>query len=107
MIDGCIAWQAAGLNPPERVRVATQDYLESADAFGRWLEERCIRAPNETATKGEVFASWKAWAEANGEFVGSQRRLNDKLAAVPGLDEGRLGHGGRKAWLGLGLLSEA
>ena len=106
MIDGCLEWQAGGLCPPECVRVATRDYLESADAFGRWLEERCVRGANETAPKAEVFANWKTWAEANGEFVGTQRRLNDKLAGLPGLDEGRLGHGGRKSWLGLGLRPE-
>src|SRR6266852_8328892 len=41
-IDGCLAWQREGLNPPAVVRDATDDYLESEDAIGRWLEDRCI-----------------------------------------------------------------
>jgi putative DNA primase/helicase len=36
-IRGCLAWQAQGLRPPARVRAATDEYLETADAFGRWL----------------------------------------------------------------------
>jgi putative DNA primase/helicase len=35
MLAGCRAWLDRGLDPPERVRVATADYLESADTFAR------------------------------------------------------------------------
>lgn len=37
-IQGCLAWQQGGLNPPATVRNATADYLASEDAIGRWLE---------------------------------------------------------------------
>jgi putative DNA primase/helicase len=106
-IEGCLRWQAEGLRPPERVNAATQQYLDSADALGRFLEECCFRGPNETATKAGVYTRWKTWAEANGEYVTSQRRFNDRLATVTGLDAGRIGHGGRKSWLGLSLRPEA
>jgi putative DNA primase/helicase len=107
MIDGCLEWQEMGLCPPDRVRAATRNYLESADAVGRWLEERCVRGPNKTVSKADAYASWKTWAESNGEYVESQRWLHDRLSARAGIDEGRLGHGGTKSWIGLGLCPEA
>jgi putative DNA primase/helicase len=57
MIDGCLAWQEEGLDPPARVLAATEDYLETADAFGRWLDECCVIAPNATMTKAAAFAA--------------------------------------------------
>jgi putative DNA primase/helicase len=44
-IEGCLAWQRDGLNPPEIVRSATSDYLAAEDAMGRWIEDRCTTRP--------------------------------------------------------------
>jgi putative DNA primase/helicase len=107
MLEGCLAWQARGLDPPDRVRAATAEYLESADAFGRWLEERCVRGPNEHATKGEMFQNWKSWAEAAGEYVGNQRRLFERLEALPDVDQARLGKDRTRAWIGIAVRHDA
>ena len=34
MIDGCVAWQDQGLNPPDVVRTATEDYMANEDTLG-------------------------------------------------------------------------
>lgn len=106
MIAGCLEWQTAGLRPPARVLAATEDYFETADAFGRWLEERCLARPAATWTRAEAFTSWKAWAEAAGEFVGNARRLVERLAAVPGVDEARVGKNRERSWIGIGPREE-
>jgi putative DNA primase/helicase len=81
MVQGCIAWQRVGLNPPAVVRDATADYLEAQDAVGQWLEE-CIRESSMGITPGsELFKSWAAWASARGENVGAQRGLLDEIEA--------------------------
>jgi putative DNA primase/helicase len=103
MIDGCLAWQAEGLNPPRRVLAATEEYIESADAFGRWREECCVLRGAEKMTRAAAWASWKAWTEAAGEFTGTQRRLNERLAALPEVDEARLGKDRTRTWIGIGL----
>ncbi len=103
MIEGCLAWQREGLAPPARVLAATADYVETADALGRWLDECCVLGPNETMSKAEAFASWRTWAEAAGEFVGTARRVAERLARIPGVDEARLGHRAVRSWIGIGL----
>jgi putative DNA primase/helicase len=103
MLAGCQAWLTHGLRPPARVLAATADYLHSADAFARWLDECCTIGPAEHVTKAEAFASWKQWAEAAGEFVGNIRRLCERLRAMPGVDETRIGKDRDQAFLGVGL----
>jgi putative DNA primase/helicase len=103
MLAGCRAWLERGLDPPKRVLAATEDYLASADAIGRWFEDRCVFGVNESMTKAQAFAAWKAWAEAGGEFVGTARRLCERISGFPGVDEARLGKARDKAFLGVGL----
>lgn len=106
-IRGCLAWQSAGLRPPSSVMAATDEYFETQDSVGRWLEECCVVAPNASATKGDLFASWKAWAERGGEFVLTQRRLTERLEERLTLDETRVGRNRDKAFIGIGLRTEA
>ncbi len=79
-INGCIAWQQAGLNPPQAVRDATAEYLANEDAIGRWLDERCIVSPQVAGAKSSIlYADFKTWAEATGEYAGSQKRFSQDL----------------------------
>ncbi len=81
MIDGCLAWQREGLNPPAVVRDATAAYLESEDAIAAWIEDCCIREANHWANSSALFGSWSAWAGKAGEAIGSQKAFSEKLEA--------------------------
>jgi putative DNA primase/helicase len=100
-VAGCLAWQREGLNPPACVQDATQEYFESEDALGRWLDERCVRTANAKSLTSELFTDWKQWAEASGEFIGSQRRFSD-LLITRGLEKWRNSMGVR-GFQGIGL----
>lgn len=80
-LDGCRDWHASGLKPPAVVAAATDEYFAAEDALGRWLEDGCDRAPNLSEASSVLFAAWKTWAEANGEFVGSIKRFSENLSA--------------------------
>lgn len=100
-VQGCLDWQANGLNPPQSVLDATDEYFEAEDAIGRWLEERCVRHNNATALTADLFADWKAWADASGEFAGTMRRFSDVLL-TRGCEKWRSRTGGR-GLQGIGL----
>ena len=101
-VQGCLDWQRHGrLDPPQRVVEATEEYFEAEDALGRWLDERCVREANAKSLTAELFNDWKQWAEAAGEFTGSQKRFAD-LLLTRGLDKWRNGMGLR-GFQGLGL----
>jgi putative DNA primase/helicase len=78
-IDGCLEWQRVGLEPPSAVSQATADYLAAEDAIAQWFDERCQQDDNAKTRSTELYADFKKWAEAAGEFVGSQRRLTQAL----------------------------
>lgn len=101
-IEGCLAWQRLGrLDPPLQVVAATEEYFEAEDALGRWLEERCVREANAKSLTAELFNDWKQWAEAAGEFVGSQRRFSD-LLITRGVEKWR-NAAGIRGFRGVGL----
>jgi putative DNA primase/helicase len=79
MIEGCIAWQAFGLAPPKKVIDATDAYFASEDVVGRWIEERCELDANASTKRGLLWADWKTWAEAAGEYIGRDRNFYEEL----------------------------
>lgn len=78
-VEGCLDWQRTGLKPPKCVQEATEEYFEGEDAIGRWIDERCVIHVNAKALVADLYADWKTWAEAAGEYVGSIRRFSELL----------------------------
>lgn len=66
MVEGCLAWQREGLNPPAKVRAASEDYREDEDVFGAFLLE-CVQddADAETLTD-HLYQEFSAWAKERG-----------------------------------------
>jgi putative DNA primase/helicase len=79
-IDGCLAWQREGLNPPAAVRDATEEYLAAEDVFQTWLDDRCILSPQAGSTKSSLlYEDFRKWAERSGERCGTQRWFSQGL----------------------------
>jgi putative DNA primase/helicase len=102
-IDGCLKWQAEGLNPPQAVLDATSAYLEAEDATAAWMDERCEVKATYWESSAALFASWKAWAELAGEFVGSQKQFGEKLEAR-GIEPLRKGKNRTRGYEGIRLI---
>ncbi len=80
-IDGCCAWQSEGLLAPKAVTDATENYFAVEDALARWLEDCTELKDGAWESASVLFGNWKSWAESSGEFVGSQKRFSENLAA--------------------------
>ena len=79
MVDGYHDWQREGLNPPQSVVDATEQYIADQDVVGRWITECCIeRKASQTRSK-ELFGSWRSRCEANGEHAGTNKYLTQSL----------------------------
>lgn len=103
-VQGCLDWQRLGrLDPPQQVLEATEEYFEAEDALGRWLDERCVRESNAKSLSAELFTDWKQWADAAGEFIGSQKRFSD-LLITRGIEKWR-NPSGLRGFRGIGLKS--
>lgn len=78
-IAGCLEWQRIGLAPPPAVLDATAGYLAAEDAIALWLDDCCAVDKTYSEHNTDLFASWKAWAEKAGEFVGTQKRFTQAI----------------------------
>jgi putative DNA primase/helicase len=101
IIEGCLAWQREGLNPPAVARRATAEYFGEEDTVGRWIEEHCILGIQHDASGKALFADWKLWAEAAGEYAGSQKGFGQNLEAREGI--ARFRTGSERKYLGIRL----
>lgn len=102
MITGCLQWQQDGLRPPPIVRQATEEYFEAEDAIRRWIDERCYLDSNAFTLSRELYADWRDWADANGEFIGSIKRLSSDLISK-GFVQKR-NNSGQQGFIGLRVL---
>ncbi len=104
LVRGAMAWATDGLGEATAVGVATAEYREAEDMFGRWVDECCENLGDHSVrTKvGDLWESWKQWSIAAGERSG---RLQDFVAKLTEHDnniEVETHHGARYV-LGLGL----
>lgn len=100
MIEGCLAWQRGGLNPPAIVREATSQYLGEEDAIARWVEDCCITGAKEFGVGNNLWESWQHWATAANERVGSRKNFGMALESH-GYPADKLG--GYRGYVGLTL----
>jgi len=78
MIDGCVAWQQQGLNPPDVVRIATENYMTAEDTLGQWIAENTTHG--EFCALNVLHADYKQCCESMGErYPLPQKHLGQKL----------------------------
>jgi len=80
MVEGCLAWQRDGLNPPAVVRATTEEYFRDEDAVGQWLDEECEHTPDAFTETEELFASWRVRCGRLGEPALTKKQLAQTLA---------------------------
>ena len=94
-----MSWQRGGLQPPNAVVTATEEYLEAEDALKAFIDENCEIGKDRSDSIKNLWNGWKVWAEKSGEFVGNKRKFGDKL-----VDKGfprTKGAKGRRIYLGI------
>jgi putative DNA primase/helicase len=67
IIDGCLEWQRDRLGKPTAIQQASGNYFQGQDAYGRWLEERCILDVMLSTRPGILYSDYRAWCMINGE----------------------------------------
>jgi putative DNA primase/helicase len=81
-LDGCLAWQADGLNTPPGVTVATSEYRGEMDLIGGFLEDCCHVDDSARELSAALYAAYHTHAKSNGnDPITSQtfgRRLSER-----------------------------
>ena len=61
------------------MREASEAYFAEEDAVSNWIEACCILDKIYSQTSGELYRSWKKWAEDAGEHAGSNKAFSKSL----------------------------
>lgn len=67
IVQGCLIWLRDGLNPPDDVRAATDEYRREMDALGQFLEDCCESDPQFVVSAGKLYERYAQWASDAGE----------------------------------------
>lgn len=93
-VEGCFLWQKEGLDPPEKVVQATQEYKNEMDLIAGFIEECLVidYTSSERIMAQDLFAMYSRWAKANNEWEMSSKKFFTEISKkIP--DKGRSGKG--------------
>ncbi len=80
LVRGCLEWQRQGLEAPQTVEAATEEYRKEEDIIGQFIEERCTIEPGATVKSGELYGAYTKWAHANEIKPVTQVKFSKKMA---------------------------
>ena len=65
-VEGCLEWQRGGLQHPECVTAATEEYRQESDPFQNFVAERCITGAGYSVGATALFEAFTSEAPDNG-----------------------------------------
>lgn len=87
IVEGAVAWYEGGLQPPDSVIGASQDYQREQDRTTQFLTECCRVGHDEWAPYSGAFGlypRYQAWCKESGYFaIGKGRFITDLERVVP------------------------
>lgn len=104
-VAGCLEWQRRGLGIPTAVHDATATYRAEMDHVGRFIVDCCQIRGDCRATAEDLYSTYRAWCEREGERALSQKQFGTELRAK-GYERIRY-TGGRSGWKGLKVVNDS
>jgi putative DNA primase/helicase len=106
-VEGCLLWQGHGLAPPKVVTEATNEYFDSQNSLGHWVEARCelgsVHDGDFWASERELYSDFQRAEQAEGvSYVMRQNQFIDQLVHAYALKRHRP-HAGLRGVAGLRL----
>ncbi len=65
-IRGCLMWQRDGLNPPDEVRAAVDEWRVEEDLIAEFVTFGCEPSPGTWCSTAELFVAFGRWCESQG-----------------------------------------
>ena len=83
IVQGALAWREEGLNPPEQVHAAKEEYKAEEDVVGQFVEEclDVVEEKNGVLGRGsaEIWNAYDAWRRREGHPYLGQKALTGRL----------------------------
>ena len=78
-VRGCIDWQRSGLQEPEVVTRATDEFRHDQDLIGSFIDDRCEEWEDAEIGATWIYRTYVDWCRENGEEELNQRRFGQAL----------------------------
>lgn len=105
VVEGCLEWRRGGLQAPDEVLAATQQYREEMDVLGTFLDECCDLGPGKNVAAADLYAAYGQWCTDTGEQQETQRKFGRRLTERGVFTRYKGGANGAHRWKGLDLLT--
>jgi len=79
MVEGAMEWYLHGLDVPQEVRESTEEYRESSDILGDFVDMCLVRDRNSELPVKELYEIYAAWCLVRDEYRLSKRRFVQNL----------------------------
>jgi putative DNA primase/helicase len=103
LVEGARRWKEKGLQTPEDILNATDEYRGEMDVLGNFIKERCIQIDGVSIKARELFKAYQEWCDENNEHACSERFLGLRLKELH-IQQKRLTDG--RYWVGIALKAE-
>lgn len=80
-VRGCLKWQAEGLIPPDRVKMATEEYRTENDTVQQFISDCCLVSPGVRSRPQDLFKAYQTYCSDEGIEQDNQTSFFNHLKA--------------------------
>jgi len=91
LVRGAIEYQKIGINPPQLVKDQTNEYRESCDVIGQFIDEICTKLDGATVGAKELYGEYRIWCDDSGHRAMSNTRFGTIIAKKYKKDRSKYG----------------
>jgi len=73
LLEGAAIWKKEGLQVPQAVLNATDDYKNEMDIIGHFIDDKCVKDPKYKIRIRELYKAYSGWCGDNNEHAVSER----------------------------------
>ncbi|MFW9594552.1 MAG: phage/plasmid primase, P4 family [Macromonas sp.] len=78
-IAGAAKWAESGLQIPTTVQESSREYMAEQNDIDLWIEECCNVGDGLRCKSSDLYTSYAAWKQRNGEVAGSSKVFSQRL----------------------------
>ncbi len=101
LVRGCLKWQAEGLDAPEAVKIATNEYREDEDLISKFITECCVVGETYEVKAGVLYQAYKTWCTDQGHYAINGTRFGLEIKKKYDSDKSQYVY-----YIGLGLIHD-
>ena len=79
LLFGLAQWRDNGLQEPDAVKAATNEYQQESDTLADWIGDECILKPEAITKAGDLFVAYREWCKRTGNRPHSQSKFGREL----------------------------